>query len=146
MLKHHLQRHESIRGVEGDVSTFTNYMKEIVFNSNEGHYKWGIGWIGQLFQQPHIIMGSALCVRGLGEGSGKSLLFETIGRLLGQYYVIIDNFEKLKNFNAIAEHALLVHFEEASWAGNFRAEARFRHIISGRQDLHNQKFEKMRVS
>jgi uncharacterized protein DUF5906 len=135
-----------IQPIEGDVSIYTDYLKDIAYNGDNDNYKWGVAWTSQIFQQPHIIMGTMLAIRGSDEGTGKSLYFEILSKLLGRYYVIIDDFEKLKQFNAIAEHALLVHFEEASWAGDFRAEARFRHIISGQQDLYNQKFEKMRMS
>jgi hypothetical protein len=135
-----------IQPIEGDVSIHTNYLRDIAYDSVEDNYKWGVGWTAQIFQQPHIIMGTMLAIRGSDEGTGKSLYFEILSKLLGRYYVIIDDFEKLKQFNAIAEHAFLVHFEEASWAGDFRAEARFRRIISGQQDLYNQKFEKMRMS
>jgi hypothetical protein len=65
--------------------------------------------------------------------------------LMGKYYVKITDLDQIfGQFNAHIEHALLTQFEEAFWAGDRRAEGRFKDHISGTTRIINQKNLPMR--
>ena len=133
-----------IKPVKGDVQIFLDYAYEVSFNRDDKNTEWGLAWSAQIFLEPHIVLGTAMVHRG-EEGIGKSFFAETLAMLLGKYYVKITDFDQVfGQFNAHIEYALLTHFEEAFWAGDRRAEGRFKDHISGTTRIINQKNLPMR--
>jgi hypothetical protein len=133
-----------IKPVKGEVQIFLDYANEVSFNRDDSNLQWGMSWAAQIFQQPHILIGTAMVHRG-EEGIGKSFFAETLGMLMGKHYVKITDLDQIfGSFNAHIEYALLTHFEEAFWAGDRRAEGRFKDHISGTTRLINQKNLPMR--
>jgi Family of unknown function (DUF5906) len=133
-----------IKPVKGDVQIFLDYAHDVCFNLDDRNCEWGLAWVAQIFQQPHILMGTAMVHRG-AEGIGKSFFAETLAMLMGRHYVKITDLDQIfGQFNAHIEHALLTHFEEAFWAGDRRAEGRFKDHVSGTTRLINQKNLPMR--
>ena len=128
-----------IKPIKGDVQIFLDYAYDVSFNRDDTNYGWGIAWSAQIYQEPHIVKGTALVHRGK-EGTGKSFYAETLGMLTGKYYVPITDLDQIFGpFNAHIEYAMLTHFEEAFWAGDRRAEGRLRDHITGTTRLINQK-------
>jgi hypothetical protein len=128
-----------IKPVKGDVQIFLDYAYDIIANRDDRTHTWGTAWCAQIFQEPHIVKGTAIVHRG-AEGIGKSFFAQTLGALMGRYYVTITDLDQVfGQFNAHIEHALLTHFEEAFWAGDRRAEGRIKDHISGTQRPINQK-------
>ena len=133
-----------IKPVKGDVQIFLDYAYDVSSNRDDRTFDWSIGWSAQIFKEPHIVLGTAMVHRG-EEGIGKSFFAETLAMLLGKHYVKITDFDQIfGTFNAIIEHALLTHFEEAFWAGDRRAEGRFKDHITGTTRIINQKNLPMR--
>ena len=118
-----------VKPIKGDVQIFLDYAHDVSFNLDDKHYEWGLAWVAQIFLEPHIIMGTAMVHRG-AEGIGKSFFAETLAMLMGKHYVKITDLDQIfGQFNAHIEYALLTHFEEAFWAGDRRAEGRFKDHI-----------------
>ena len=133
-----------IKPVKGDVQIFLDYAYDVSSNRDDRNYEWGLAWSAQIFLEPHIVKGTAMVHRG-EEGIGKSFFAETLAMLMGKHYVKITDFDQIfGQFNAIIEYALLTHFEEAFWAGDRRAEGRFKDHISGTTRIINQKNLPMR--
>jgi hypothetical protein len=133
-----------IKPVKGDVQIFLDYAYDVSFNRDDKNTEWGLAWSAQIFLEPHIVMGTAMVHRG-EEGIGKSFFAETLAMMMGKYYVKITDFDQVfGQFNAHIEYALLTHFEEAFWAGDRRAEGRFKDHISGTTRIINQKNLPMR--
>ena len=133
-----------IKPVKGDVQIFLDYAYDVSFNRDDRNAAWGLGWSAQIFLEPHIVLGTAMVHRG-EEGIGKSFYAETLAMMLGKHYVKITDFDQIfGQFNAIIEYALLTHFEEAFWAGDRRAEGRFKDHITGTTRIINQKNLPMR--
>ena len=121
-----------------------DYAYDVSSNRDDRNYEWGLAWSAQIFLEPHIVKGTAMVHRG-EEGIGKSFYAETLAMLMGKHYVKITDFDQIfGQFNAIIEYALLTHFEEAFWAGDRRAEGRFKDHISGTTRIINQKNLPMR--
>jgi Family of unknown function (DUF5906) len=137
-------RNWPIKPIKGDVQIFLDYVHDVIFNREDKNYEWGLAWTAQIFLEPHSVVGTAMVHRG-AEGVGKSFFAETLAMLMGRHYVKITDFDQIfGQFNAIIEYALLTHFEEAFWAGDRRAEGRFKDHISGTTRLINQKNLPMR--
>jgi Family of unknown function (DUF5906)/Poxvirus D5 protein-like len=133
-----------IKPVKGDVQIFLDYAYEVSSNKEDRIFDWSIAWTAQIFKEPHILMSTAMVHRG-EEGIGKSFFAETLAMMMGKHYVKITDFDQVfGTFNAHIEYALLTHFEEAFWAGDRRAEGRFKDHISGTTRIINQKNLPMR--
>ena len=133
-----------IKPVKGDVQIFLDYAYDISSNRDDKTFDWSIAWSAQIFLEPHIVKGTAMVHRG-EEGIGKSFFAETLAMMMGRHYVKITDFDQVfGQFNAHIEYALLTHFEEAFWAGDRRAEGKFKDHISGTTRIINQKNLPMR--
>ena len=133
-----------IKPIKGDVQIFLDYAYDVSSNKDDRTFNWSIPWTAQIFLEPHNVLGTAMVHRG-EEGIGKSFYAETLAMMMGKHYVKITDFDQVfGTFNAHIEHALLTHFEEAFWAGDRRAEGRFKDHITGITRLINQKNLPMR--
>jgi hypothetical protein len=128
-----------IKPKKGNVQIFLDYVYDVISNRDYTSYNWVMAWCAQIFKEPHIVKGTAVVHRG-AEGVGKSFFAQTLGALMGKHYVTITDLDQVfGQFNAHIEYALLTHFEEAFWAGDRRAEGRFKDHISGTTRIINQK-------
>jgi hypothetical protein len=116
---------------EGDCSKFKAHILNNVCHGNVSDFLWVMGWFAQIFQQPDRKPGTALVIRG-PEGTGKTTIGDVIGSLLGQHYLIVSNLRHIVgNFNAHMVACLLLHSEEAFWAGDKQGEGRIKDLITG---------------
>ncbi|HEX5689616.1 MAG TPA: DUF5906 domain-containing protein, partial [Roseiflexaceae bacterium] len=67
-------------------------------NADEIH-SWVIKWLAYPIQHPGAKMKSALVVHG-PQGTGKSMIFEAIGELYGEYYILLNQGAIEDKFNA----------------------------------------------
>jgi Family of unknown function (DUF5906) len=129
--KYNLFKGLKIHGVDGDVSPFIDLMKNIICSGHEDNFKFLVALISQMFQQPHMKPGVAVVIRG-DEGVGKSFFIEKLCALIDPYhfktsnpaYVFGDHNGQLKN-------VILLHLEEAVWAGSKKDESLLKDLITG---------------
>ncbi len=107
-----------------------NNIEPIIFHINlltKGHADWMCLWLANIFQYPDIKNDINPLIRdqsGLFEqcgGTGKNLLFETVGNdLIGEKYFIVvgDNKTLYGDFNSQFEGKLLIMIEEANSKDN----------------------------
>lgn len=125
---------------QGDCNIFLNYMKDIICNGDKGNFEYLEALISQMFQEPWLKPGIAVVMRG-DEGVGKSFFVEKIGALVGPYYFKTSNPDYIfGNHNGQLKDKLLMHLEEAVWAGSKKEESSLKDLITGPTLQINDKF------
>ena len=120
---------------QGDCTKFSGHLKDNVASGNEDHYKWIQGWFAQIVQQVHVKMGTALCFRG-PQGVGKTIVGQIFGSLLGRHYQLVSDPRYVTGqFNSHMASLVLLHADEAFWAGDKKAEGKLKDLITGLQHL-----------
>ena len=92
---------------------------------------WLLGFFAHMIQRPFEKPLVALVFRG-SKGTGKNALVDRVGKLLGNHYMVADDERYLLgNFNSHMESNLFFVLDEASWAGDKRAEGKLKSLITG---------------
>lgn len=121
---------------------FPTLLDHVVTNVAGGsieHARWIWGWFAHLVQRPTERIGTSLVMRGR-QGVGKSKLGETIGKLLGRHWIMIDQPKHLTGqFNAHMLGCLLLQAEEAFWAGDKQAEGTLKSLVTSGYHLIERK-------
>jgi hypothetical protein len=104
---------------------------ENVCHGDEALFNWLMGFFAHMIQRPWEKPLVAVAFRG-EKGTGKNALVERVGALLGKHFMVADDDRYLlSNFNAHLESCLFIVFDEASWAGDKRAEGKLKGLITG---------------
>ena len=115
----------------GDCSKFLAHIRDNVARGNEEHFKWIMAWWAQAFQQPTEKPGTALVIRG-SQGMGKTFVGEKLGSLLGEHYELVADPRYITGqFNSHMASLIVLHADEAFWAGDRRAEGKLKDLITG---------------
>jgi hypothetical protein len=125
----------AVKPRQGDCSKFLAHLEDNVASGNATNYKWISGWFAQIVQQVHVKMGTALCLRG-PQGVGKTIVGQIIGSLLGRHYQLVSDPRYVTGqFNSHMASLVLLHADEAFWAGDRKAEGKLKDLITGLQHL-----------
>ena len=115
------------------LTMFLDHALRNVCNGDEKEFKWLMGYFAHMVQRPWEKPLVALVFQG-GKGVGKNALIERVGELFGVHAIVADNDRYLlSNFNGHMESCILLVLDEASWAGDKRAEGRMKGLITGSQ-------------
>lgn len=133
-------------GDHPSVAAFLEHALDNVCRGDKALCHWLIGFFAHLVQKPHEKPPVALVFKGR-KGVGKNALVERVGALLGQHFMVADDDRYLLgNFNSHLENNLFFVLDEASWAGDKRAEGRLKGLITGeRHTIERKGFESYRV-
>ena len=113
------------------VAAFREHALKNVCNGDEALCKWLIGFFAHMIQKPWEKPLTALVFKGK-RGTGKNALVERVGHLLGNHFMVADDDRYLLgNFNSHLEANLFFVLDEASWAGDKRAEGKLKGVITG---------------
>lgn len=118
----------------GSCKRIVAHIRDVIAAGNEAHFRYVIGWLADLVQNPGQKPGVALVLRG-GKGVGKDTLpAEIMGRIIGRKHVAhITRADDLTGrFNAPFATALLVHVEEAFWSGDVSKKGTLQALITAR--------------
>jgi hypothetical protein len=116
---------------EGDCSLFLAHVRDNIAQGHADRYRWIVGWFAQIVQQPHVKIGTALVLRGK-QGVGKTKVGEVIGSLLGDHYDLVSDPRYITGqFNSHMASLLLLHADEAFWAGDKRSEGKLKDMVTG---------------
>ena len=101
-----------------DCDLILDHIRDVICAGNETHFRYVIGWLADLVQNPGEKPGVALVLKGR-KGAGKDTLAVVMSKIIGPRHVAhIDQPERLtQKFNAHFATAILGHVEEAYWAG-----------------------------
>ncbi|WP_278360225.1 primase-helicase family protein [Thalassospira xiamenensis] len=117
-------------GCEKKCSIFLDHVRTNVAGGNEAHFRFIMGWAAHMFQKPTERAGVAVVLRG-GQGSGKTLFGQTLGRLIEDHYALVDDPRYVVgNFNAHLASTLLLQADEGFWAGDKHAEGRLKGLVT----------------
>jgi len=118
---------------------FLSHLKNIVCLKDEEHYKWLLGWMADIVQNPSEKPGTAVVLRG-SKGTGKSLIGQYFGGLFGKHFFTASQSKHLfGNFNAHLEYCIFLLAEEAFWAGTKEGEGVLKELITGPKLMIEQK-------
>lgn len=124
----------------GSCDLFLAHLSDIVCDGDPRLYDWVITWLADLFQNPGSPVGTALVLRG-AQGVGKDTVGEVLGRILGdRHYTVVSSPEEITGtFNAHLEGRILLHAEEAFFAGDKRTIGKLKSLITSPRLRINQK-------
>jgi hypothetical protein len=109
---------------------FLDHVRTNIAGGNEAHFRFIMGWAAHMFQKPTERAGVAVVLRG-GQGSGKTLFGQTLGRLIEDHYALVDDPRYVVgNFNAHLASTLLLQADEGVWAGDKHAEGRLKGLVT----------------
>lgn len=130
----------------GSYAVFRDHMLTNLCNGDEALFRWVFGWFANLMQCPRERPGTAIVVRGL-MGTGKTILGEVMGSLIGAHYFQVDDPRYVTGtFNAHMASCLLLQAEEAVWAGDKIAEGRLKGLTtSNTQMIENKGIDPIRI-
>ena len=129
------------RAQKGNCSLFLDHLRDNVCVGNKAHYEWILGWFAALFQSPTKKLGTSLVLRGK-QGVGKTIVGKLIGELLGKHYLLVSNPRYVTGrFNSHLFPLLLLHADEAFWAGDKQAEGMLKDTITGDEHLLEFKYK-----
>jgi hypothetical protein len=116
---------------EASCAKFLAHIRDNVALGNEEHYRWIVGWWAAIFQKPDVKVGTALVIRGK-KGTGKSKIGEVFGSLLGEHYLQVVNSRYIGgNFNSHMAALVVLHADEAFWAGDKASVGVLNHLVTG---------------
>ena len=118
-------------GKHPSVDKFLDHALHNVCNGDQAHYRWLMAFFAHMVQKPWEKPLVALVFKGK-KGVGKNALVERVGHLLGQHFMVAsDERYLIGNFNSHLESNLFFVLDEASWAGDKRAEGKLKDLITG---------------
>lgn len=121
------------------VAAFREHALHNVCNGDEALCRWLLGYFAHMIQRPGEKPLVALVFKG-DKGTGKNALVERVGHLLGPHFLVADDERYLlSNFNSHLESNLFFVLDEASWAGDKRAEGKLKGLITGSEHLIERK-------
>lgn len=121
------------------VKQFLDHALNNICAGDEKLCQWLIGYFAHIIQRPWEKPLVALVFRG-AKGVGKNALVERVGKLLGPHFLVADDERYLlSNFNSHLEANLFFVLDEASWAGDKRAEGKLKGLITGAQHMVERK-------
>jgi Family of unknown function (DUF5906) len=116
---------------EGDWSLLRDHVRENICNGNEEHFRYFMGWMAQLFQEPGHKIGVAVVLRGK-KGVGKSMLSDCIRRIIGpRHAMVADKKEQWTGrFTKQLEQRIFLACEEALFAGSHEQDSAMKNLIT----------------
>jgi hypothetical protein len=113
------------------VDAFKEHALHNVCGGDAKLFDWLMGYFAHMVQRPFEKPLVALVFKGK-KGTGKNALVERVGQLLGTHFLVADDERYLlSNFNSHLESNLFFVLDEASWAGDKRAEGKLKGLITG---------------
>ena len=115
---------------DGDCSPWFDHVREVICGGSAELERYVVSWCADLVQNPGRKPGVALVLRG-GEGAGKTIMGQMLGKLFPEHYFLIDSPRYLTGqFNAHLASCLLVQADEAFWAGDVGSEGRLKGLVT----------------
>jgi hypothetical protein len=128
---YNLWRGFAVEPREGDCSKFLKHLEDNVAQGDPYNYKWIVGWFAQIVQEVHVKVGTSLALRG-GQGVGKTKVGEVFGSLFGSHYELVSDPRYITGqFNSHMAQLVLLHADEAFWAGDKRSEGKLKDMVTG---------------
>lgn len=120
---------------DATIKAMLHHIHANVCQGDDEKYHWFVNYFAHLIQFPHIKPRTSIVMMGK-KGTGKTVVANWIGRLLGQHYLLSSEERYVTgNFNSYLKSCLLFCLDEAVWAGNKQAEGKLKTLITGEKML-----------
>jgi hypothetical protein len=130
---YNLWRGFAVEPRQGDCSKFLAHLRDNVTGGDAALCDWVVGWFAQTFQKPGKKLDTSLVLRGK-QGVGKTKVGQVFGSLMGDHYVLVSDPRYVTGqFNSHMASLLLLHADEAFWAGDKRGEGKLKDLVSGKE-------------
>lgn len=131
----------------GDPEPWIEHVRDNVCSGSEELFSWVAGWFAAMLQRPRQRNGTALALRG-GQGAGKTIVGEIVGRLVEAHYLLVENPRYLTGqFNAHLAQTLFLQADEAFWSGDKATIGQLKGLITSRyQMIEHKGVDPIRVS
>lgn len=115
----------------GDCGIFHRHVLEHICAGNREHYDYVLDWLADLVQNPAVIPGIAIVLRG-DPGAGKGRFARVIADMVGPAHSqhITDTRMLTSRFQGSMATALFVFADESMWGGDKSAEQVLKGIIT----------------
>ena len=130
-----------------DFELIKNHIRVLVDDGQgdiDEYYNYLVDWIAQLFQYPDEKTLTMIILKG-GEGTGKSLLVQQLGYMLGDKYTFTTANavrDLFGNFNSVGKNRLLVNIDEVEKAQTDKVYEQLKQFITRTIVYINEKCEK----
>ena len=103
------------------IKSFINFIKEIICDNVDTIFKYVMGWIATMIQNPGVKNETAIILKGL-QGIGKNRFTDIISELLAGYSCknVTDMNELTGSFNSVVENKMLIVLNELKNNGEDR--------------------------
>ena len=101
-------------GVEpkkGNVDPWLDILRHL-FQDDEAAMRWFIQWCAYPIQHPGVKMYTACLIWGRAKGTGKTAIFYALGRIYGDNFLEIKNYDLHGNFNTFAVNREFIYGDE----------------------------------
>ncbi len=106
------------------------HVRDVICSGNVDHYNYLIRWCARLFQHPATQSEVAIVLKGR-EGTGKNTFVNAMAVLLGRHFFeSADSSTFLGQFTAHLRDKVLVHANEAFYAGNKQHDGALKTLIT----------------
>ena len=123
----------------GTCGRFLDHLRENVAQGDPELFRWVEAWLAQIIQRPAVKLGTSLVLRG-AQGTGKTKVGEVMGKLLGPHYVLADDSRLVVGqFNAHLARAILLHADEAFFAGDRSSVGKLRSLVTSSKTMLEKK-------
>ena len=120
---------------EGDCSKFLAHVRDNAARGDDATFLWIIGWFAQIVQQLTVKTETALVLRG-PRGTGKTKVGQVTGSLFGDHYLLVSNPRYITGqFNSHMASLLLLHADEAFWAGDKTSVGTLNDLVTGHEHM-----------
>lgn len=121
----------AVEPAKGRCDRFLQHIHENICSGNDDLYDWVVGWFAQLIQFPREKLGTSLVLRGKS-GVGKTKVGDVMRSLLGKHYTLVSDPRYITgHFNSHLMSCLLLHADEAFWAGDHVAASKLKDLVTG---------------
>lgn len=129
----------AIQPEKGDCNAWLELLRDVICGGDDHLSNWLLHWFANILREPTNKSLTAPVIIGV-EGAGKSLLLAYFGRILGRGFTVVTNDEHIHGkFNKHLASTLLLHSDEALYAGDKRHAGIVRSLITDESRIYEQK-------
>jgi len=128
---YNLWRGLSTKPRKGDWRYFEDHIYNVIAGGNDTIGEWIVAWLARLVQTPGGERpGTCIVLKG-GQGTGKGVFVNTVGRIFGEHFMPVSHASQVAGrFNSHLTNKILVFIDEGFWAGDKKAEGVLKSLIT----------------
>jgi hypothetical protein len=125
---------------KGDIQPFLALMKFLFADAEKGAMDWFLDWCAYPLQNPGIKIFSSVLIHGAQEGTGKSLVGYTLGRIYGKNFKEITDDDIRGGYTAWAENKQFIMGDEITGSDKREHADTLKRLITQRSITINTKY------